>query len=157
MTVGFDDRLNSFFIRGVTLIRDKLHQGSIGIAKIHAHALPFHARSNSRTDLDRYALRLKVRNRFLDRPWPLKTQITAASRDRNPCVRIARLSRAMHVQLLVSKTIGPPVRKRDKLGAKNVAIETIRALPVGDRDDAVIKLRLHRFRLTLQMSRSWLA
>src|SRR3954451_5326691 len=54
---------------------------------------------------------------------------------------------AVDVELLVAEAVREAGAAADDLGADDVAIERVRALPVGDRDDEVVE-RGHRLRVT---------
>ena len=62
-----------------------------------------------------------------------------AGRDGLARARPAARARAVHAELLIAEPVRPPGAARDKLGAEHVAIEGVRALPVGDCDDRVVE------------------
>jgi hypothetical protein len=45
----------------------------------------------------------------------------------------------MQVELRGAETIGPALRAANELGPQHIAIERVRALPVGDMHDAVVE------------------
>ena len=47
--------------------------------------------------------------------------------------------RSMQVELRGAETIGPALRTTNELGAQHIAVERVRALPVGDMHDAVVE------------------
>ena len=88
-------------------------------------------------------MQLQVSNGFFDWTRPLEAQIAAACGDWDTGVRIAWLVRPVDIQLFISKTIGPAIRKRYEFGSKNVAIKSIRTFPFGDGDYAMVERWTH--------------
>ena len=79
-------------------------------------------------------------DRRLGRAVPDEAQVAVARPHRvgRPWVRLA--PRTVNVQLLFAEPVGEaPLVELDQLGTEDVAIETVRPLPVADGDDAVVE------------------
>src|SRR5262245_62868390 len=74
-----------------------------------------------------------------DRPVPLKAKIAVARRDRQPRHLGRMKARTMQVELRGAETIGPALRPANEFGAQHVAVERVRALPVGDMHHTVVE------------------
>ena len=78
---------------------------------------------------------------LLDRAGPDEAEVGVPGthrlgRDQAADIRVG----AVDVQPLVAEGIGKPaVLERDDLGAEDVAVEGVRAIPVADRDDDVVE------------------
>src|SRR5262245_55332080 len=81
-----------------------------------------------------------------DRPVPLKAKIAVARRDRQPRHLGRMKARTMQVERRGAETLGPALRPANEFSAQYVAIECVRALPVGDMYDAVVEANRQRHR-----------
>lgn len=91
-----------------------------------------------RAGLDRNATALEMSDRLSDRPGPDEAQVAVAGLDRLRRVQSLEAG-PVDVQLPVPEpVVTEPVVLLIDLGAEDVAVERIRALPVGDGDYAVV-------------------
>src|SRR5579883_63272 len=119
----------------------ELHQRSIRIAEVDAGAAALGAEALHRAGFDLDAVALQVRDSVGDRTSPLEAEVAVARLHRQPR-HLGRLdARPVHVELLVAEPVREAGGPRYQLGAEHVAIERIRALPLGDMDDTVIEPR----------------
>src|SRR5262249_25486284 len=79
----------------------------------------------------------EMRDRIVDRPLPFEAEVAVAGLDRQPRHLRRREPRAMQIELRVAKPVRPANRPLDQLRPEHVAIERVRALPVGDVDHAM--------------------
>jgi hypothetical protein len=86
----------------------------------------------------------------LDQVRPFEAKITAACRNWNAGVWIARLIWTMEIKLFAAEPICPTSRNGNQLRAQDITIKAIRALPIGNGNDAMVYLRLlhGNFRIT---------
>src|SRR5262249_4557776 len=111
-----------------------------------ADARPLCAEALDRTGVDGNAVALEMDDGTRDRPVPLKAKIAVARRDRQPRHLGRMKARTMQVELRGAETIGPALRPANEFSAQYVAIECVRALPVGDMYDAVVEANRQRHR-----------
>lgn len=78
-------------------------------------------------------------DRVVDRPVPDEAEIAVARPHRNSRHREGTAPGAVNVQLLLTETVGETAAVLDELRTHGVAEEGVRALPVGDGDDAVVE------------------
>jgi hypothetical protein len=126
---------------GHSEIGDKLQKRSIRIPKINRHTCAAGPRPLDRSKFYLDAMPLEVLHGLVDRPFPLKAEITSARRDWNLGHRIRLQSRAVQIQLSIFKPIGPPSLLGDQLDSDNIAIKGVGSFPVGDVEHAMIKPR----------------
>src|SRR5262245_20061705 len=129
-------------------VGDELHQRPVGVAEVDARALPERAVALDRTELDRDLMLVQVLDGALDRAVPAETDVAVARAHAVPRDWVRVDAGAVDIELLVVEgavreslgaVAGPePVREAgpagDDLGADDVRVEPVRALPVGDRD-----------------------
>src|SRR5690349_24718443 len=80
-----------------------------------------------------------MRNRIRDRSNPFKAQVAIARRDGQARHLGRPNTRSMDIELLVAEAIGVPRRSRYQFGTQNGRIESVRALPIADMNDAMVK------------------
>src|ERR671937_2179606 len=127
--------------RKISGVRDELEQAPVRVPEIEARSVPAPAAAAHGPPLDRHAASGQVLHRLLDRALPDEADVAVP--------RLHRLSRdeaahvhagAVHVHLLVAEAVGkPPVAVLHELRADDIAIERVRALPLGDGDDDVVE------------------
>src|SRR4051812_44475325 len=83
----------------------------------------------------------------LDRAVPAEADVTVAGADAVAGDRVRVETGAVDVELLLAEPVGEAGAAGHDVGADDVAVERVRALPVGDGDDEVVE-RGHRFRVT---------
>src|SRR5215204_212656 len=100
----------------------------------------------ARSLLDPHAMALEVLHRLLDRSLPDEAEVRVAGTDRVSGKGRGRVAGAVHVQLLIAEAVvaAGSARARDQLGAEDGAGEGVGAVPVGDRDHAVVEPNGHR-------------
>src|SRR3954451_17179355 len=86
-------------------------------------------------------------DRSLDRAVPAEADVAVAGANAILRDRVRGHAGAMDVELLVAEAVREARGPGHDLGADDVAVERVRALPVGDRDDEVVE-RGHRLRVT---------
>jgi hypothetical protein len=89
--------------------------------------------------MDRNPAALEMADRVGNRTGPFETEIAVAGLHRQPRHLGGMKARAMQVELRRTEAVGPALRTANELGAEHVAIERVRALPIGDVHDAVIE------------------
>src|SRR5262245_28487961 len=87
-----------------------------------------------------------MRDRILDRPGPLETEIAVAGLHREPRHLRGMEAWPMQVELRGAEAIGPAGRALHQLGAEHAAVERIGALPVRNMHDAMVKCDRKRHR-----------
>ena len=93
-----------------------------------------------RPPLDLDAVLGEVLDRALDRPIPDEAQVGGAGWGLGGGHGLRRRGGTVHVELGVRKPVGPAAPGQlDDLRAQHLAVERVRALPVGDGDDDVIE------------------
>src|SRR4029077_10800449 len=109
-------------------------------AEIDAGAGPARAEALDRTALACDLAAAGVRPPTADRPLPFEAKVRVAGLHREARDLDRGEARAMQIELGVAEAIGKAARPRDQLCAEHLVVERVRALPVGNMDDAVIKL-----------------
>ena len=120
-------------------VRDKLEQASVGIAEVDVAPAASCTRvtlERPRHDLDPMAT--EVLHGFLDRPWPDEAKV-AVSRANGVLSVQPRKSGSMDIQLPVAEAVvAEPLVLLVNLGTKHMAIEGVRAFPIGHGDHTVV-------------------
>jgi hypothetical protein len=122
-----------------SVVRDQLEQAAIRIAEVDARAAPTCAHAFDRPQLEVDPVCLEVRESLACAPRPDETEVAPSRRDPHARHGLGLGAGTMNVQLLHAE----PVRKASslnlyELGPEDIAIERIRAIPVRDRDHAVV-------------------
>src|SRR5215472_14495136 len=154
---GYETKLSPSHIRLLSsvlchLIRHEFKQRAVGIPKINAGALAFGAVTFHRSKLDRHPVTRKMCNGIADRALPFEADVAIAGLHRKARHDHPAHARSMKIELGIAEPISKKFPARHHLGADDVAIEGIRALPIGDVDDAVVK-----FNRQTHGMRSWSA
>src|SRR5512132_2001618 len=124
-------------------VREQLEERSVRIAEVHTRALPSRAVVADRAGLDRDPVLLEVLDRGLEGARPDEAEIAVAGLNWQSCVQ-ALEARPVDVEVpLAEDVMGERFIALDDFGAEDVAVEGVRAVPVGDRDDAVIECQAH--------------
>src|ERR1700728_2439226 len=106
-------------------IRHKLHQRSVGIAKVDAGAFAFGAEALQWPALDGHAASLQMRYRVRNGPVPFETKVAVAGSDWK-FRHLGRIHpRTMHVELAISESIGISDRPLNELRAKHRPVERV--------------------------------
>src|SRR5262249_49191543 len=138
-------------------IGNELEQRAIGVAKIDARPRPLRAEAFGRPGVDLHAAALEMSDGRRDRPVPFETEIAVAGLDGQPRHFGGMKARTMQIELHGAESICPALRPGDELGAEHVAVECVRALPVGHMHDAMIELDRQRHRRLPAPRRVWMA
>src|SRR5258708_12711 len=123
-----------------TGVGNELQQRSVGIAKVDTSPRPFGAETLDRPTMDRHVAVAEMRDGLCDGAFPFKTQVAVAGLDRQPRHLGGCEAWAMQVELSIAEPVAPSRRPSHQLGSQHVAIEGVRALPVGHVDDAMVEL-----------------
>jgi hypothetical protein len=95
------------------------------------------------TGLDGNPVPLEVLDRRVEGAWPDEAQVAVPRLNGQSRVQ-ALEARPVDVEMPITEEImGERRVALDDLGAEDVAVEVVRAIPVGYRDDAVIKRQAH--------------
>src|SRR5262249_14092293 len=121
------------------MVGNEFQERAVGVAEIDAGAGPLGAEALHRPGLDGNAAALEVNDGVRDRPVPLKANIAVARSYRKPCDLRRRKSRSMQVELRGAETVGPTLWPLNELGAQHIAVERVRALPIGDMHHAMVE------------------
>ena len=92
------------------------------------------------------AVLLQMRYRVVNRSLPFKTKIAVAGLDRQTRNFSRLYTRSVHIELLVTKSVGPTVRPLHKFGSYYFFVEFIGPVPVGDGNDAMVDVQTRRHR-----------
>src|SRR5665213_388579 len=106
--------------------------------------------------MDRHVVLVQMLDGAFDWAIPFKTEIAVAGLHRQTRDLGGADALAVDVELLVTEAISPANRALHQLGAHDVAIEGVGAIPVGDMDDAVVELggNSHRYTPSFLPTRS---
>src|SRR5215471_18376488 len=121
------------------MVGNEFQERAVGVAEIDAGAGPLGAEALQRPGLDRNAAALEVNDGIRDRSVPLEADIAVARSYRKPRDLGRMKSRSMQVELRGAETVGPALWALNELGAQYIAIERVRALPIGDMHHAVVE------------------
>src|SRR5262249_7797171 len=135
------------------MVGNEFQERTVGVAEIDASAGPLGAEALHRPGLDRNAAALEVNDGLRDRSVPLEADIAVARSYRKPRDFGRMKSRSMQVELRGAETVGPTLWPLNELGAQHIAVERVRALPVGDMYDAVVEADRQRHRQRSLMRR----
>jgi hypothetical protein len=133
---------------GLPRVGNEFHQRAVRIAEIHARARALGAETLHGPCFDGNATAFQVPQRVRDRPVPLEAEVAVAGSHRQPRHLGRRHAWSVYVKLPVAEAISEAHRARDQLCTQDAGVERIRALPVGDMDDAMIERHGQRHRLT---------
>src|SRR4051794_22040917 len=122
-----------------TQIGDEFEQRAVRIAKIYARACTLRAEALDRPGVDRHAQALEMGNGVGNGPVPFEAKVAVAGLDRKARHLGRMKSRPMQIELDPTEAVGPTLRPTNELGAEHVAIERVRALPVGNVHNAMIE------------------
>src|SRR6516162_10258070 len=92
-----------------------------------------------RPGLDRYPAAPEVRDRVGNGSIPFEAQIAVPRLDRQARHFGRMHAWSMQIELRRAEAVCPSLPAANEFGAQHVAIEGVRALPVGDMHDAVIE------------------
>ncbi len=112
-----------------------------GIAEVHARALTASSCTLDGPRLELDVVGAQMLHGFLDRAGPDEAEVGVSGthrlgRDQAADVGVG----AVDVQALVAEGVGEPAGPdRHDLGAEDIAVEGVRALPVAYRDDDVVE------------------
>src|SRR5437763_1296392 len=121
------------------MVGNELQERAVGVAEIDDRARAPCAEAPQRPRLDADAAALEVTDGIGNRAVPLEAQIAVARCYRKPRHLGGVKGRSMQVELRGAETIGPALRTSNELGAQHIAVERVRALPVGHMHDAVVE------------------
>jgi hypothetical protein len=86
---------------------------------------------------------LQVGDRIFDGSLPFKTQVAIPGLDRQPCDLGRPYAWSVHIELPVTQPVNPAMRPLYERNPYYFFVEFIGPIPIGNVDDAVIKLRRH--------------
>ena len=125
------------------VVGDELQQRPVWIAEVDALALAACAVALDGSFLDRDAAFGEMRHGATDRAVPDEAQVAIAGLDRDPRNWASGDAGAMDLQLLCSEAVRPPWLTCNELGAKDIAVEAVRSLPIRHGNNAMIQSSLH--------------
>src|SRR5262245_61018454 len=123
----------------VAMVGNEFQQRAVGVAEIDAGAGALGAEALDRPGVDRDTATLKVGDGVGNRPAPLEAEVAVARLDRKPRHLGRMKARSMQIELRGAEPIGPRLRAPNELGAEQIAVERVRALPVRDVHHAVVE------------------